>query len=219
MQIDVSLALRYLGAAGAGGDVRRQVERAAEELTARVQPRHWFRDFSLEKRPEGWLLPEAGLLLPGSLADRMLDGCFGVSLLVCTLGAAFDALLRAAQAQDMARAVVLDACGSAYVEAACDVAEEEIAARHPGVYLTDRFSPGYGDLPLSLQGDLLRALDAGRRAGVYVTENAFMVPAKSVSAIVGLAQSPRPARIRGCACCQLRENCSLRERGENCGAS
>ena len=218
MMIDVDQALHYLGASRARGDARAAVESAAEELEQCVAPRYLFKDFSLQKEKDGWLLPEAGLLLPGKLADRMLSGCHHAALLICTLGAAFDTLLRAAQVRDMAKAVLLDACGSAYVEAACDRAEADIARRHPGQYLTDRFSPGYGDLPLDLQDELLRALDAPRKAGVYVTREHWMVPAKSVSAVIGLSDSPRPARIRGCAYCSMRETCPLRERGDTCEA-
>ena len=218
IRIDVDLALRYLGAGQAQGAARADVERTARELEDSVTPRYLFRDFSLESQAEGVLLPEAGLLLPGALAREMLRDCHRASLMLCTLGAAFDSLLRAAQARDMARAVLLDACGSAYVEAACDQAEREIAARHPGLYLTDRFSPGYGDLPLKTQEGLLRALDAPRRMGVHLTEASFMIPAKSVSAVIGLSHTPRPARIRGCAYCQMREKCTLRERGEACAA-
>ena len=84
-------------------------------------------------------------------------------LMLCTIGAGFETLLRAASARDMAKAAMLDACGSAYAEAGCDEAEQAIAARFPEKFLTDRFSPGYGDLPLSLQPALCDALDSQRR--------------------------------------------------------
>ena len=119
----------------------------------------------------------------------------------------------------MARAVALDACGSAYVEAGCDAAEREIRSRFPGMYLTDRFSPGYGDLPLGLQPELLARTDARRRLGVSLTESLLMVPSKSVTAILGISDTPQSARIRGCAYCNLNQTCLLRERGTTCGAS
>ena len=85
-------------------------------------------------------------------------------------------LLRAGQARWMARAALLDACGSAWVEAGCDGAQAEISARFPGLHPTDRFSPGYGDLPLSLQRDICGALDAPRRLGVQVTDSLLLNP-------------------------------------------
>ena len=216
MIIDVDEALRYLGAPHADGEARAAVERVARELEESVAPRYTYRDFDVSEGPEGFFLPAANLTLTGSLAKKMLDGCPRVILLCCTLGEAFDALLRAAQARDMARAVTLDACGSAYVEASCAAAEEAIAARHPGQYLTDRFSPGYGDLPLSLQPLLLQALDAPRRVGVTCTASCLMIPSKSVTAVLGLSDTPRPSRIRGCAFCSMRDHCPYREGGKTC---
>ena len=58
--------------------------------------------------------------------------------------------------------------------------------RSRGLVPTRRYSPGYGDLPLSVQPALLDALDAGRRLGVTLTESLLMVPMKSVTAVVGI---------------------------------
>ena len=116
----------------------------------------------------------------------------------------------------MARAVMLDACGSAWVEAGCDQAEAEVAERFPDLYLTDRFSPGYGDLPLTLQNPICTALDARRHLGICVTESLLMNPSKSVTAVIGLSDRPQAARIRGCEYCSMRENCTLRKGGKTC---
>ena len=59
---------------------------------------------------------------------------------------------------DAGEALLLDACGSALVEQAADLAEAELRAAVPDAFLTDRFSPGYGDLPLALQDAVLRLL-------------------------------------------------------------
>lgn len=216
MKIDVQEALRYLGAQGAEGETLRMTEQVAADLEERLVPRYAYRVFELARTQDGFTLPAADLTLSGELAARMLEISSRAAVLVCTLGAGFDALLRAAQARDMARAVILDACGSAYVEAGCDAAEAEIAARRPGLYLTDRFSPGYGDLPLALQPGLLAAVDAGRRLGVQATDSHLLIPAKTVTAVIGLSDMPQRARIRGCAFCALREDCALRKGGKSC---
>lgn len=217
MRINVSEALRYLGAGNADEETRRAMERTAEDVSLRLSPRFTFRVFCVEHTSAGVLLPEANLLLPGKLAETMLTGCARAVLLCCTLGAEFDRLLRMAQARDMAKAAMLNACGSAYVEAGCEEAEREIAARYPGLYLTDRFSPGYGDLPLSVQPDLLNALNAEKRLGVTLTDTCLMLPAKSVTAVIGLSDTPQPARIRGCGYCTFKGNCAYRERRVRCG--
>lgn len=217
MKPDVDEALRYLGAGGdAPEELRRQVDAAADELAAALQPRYTYKVYGLEHADGGIRLRGSGVVLTGKTAARMLASCDQAALLACTLGSAFDARLLAAQARDMARAVILDACGSAFVEGGCDAAEQELAARFPGRYRTDRFSPGYGDLPLSLQPDICAALDAARRLGLCVTESCLLNPAKSVTAVIGLSDKPQMARIRGCGYCSMRETCNLRKGGKCC---
>ena len=147
----------------------------------------------------------------------MLGECQKAVILLCTIGAGFETRLRALQARDMAKAVIWDACASAWVEQGCDRAETELAAHFPGRFLTDRFSPGYGDLPLALQRDICAALDSERRLGVHVTESLLLNPTKSVTAIIGIARQRQMSRVRGCAYCALRENCTIRKRGNRCG--
>ncbi len=217
MKISRDEALRYLGAAGAGEDTRRAVEAVAGEIEGSFQPQFIYRVFDCAVSPEGVCLPQANLCLPGKMAQRMLSGCHRAALLCCTLGLAFDRLLLKTQSRDMARAVIMDVCGSAYVEAGCDEAEKEIAARYPDLFLTDRFSPGYGDLPLSVQANVLQALDAQRLLGVYALPSFMMAPAKSVTAVIGLSRTPQPARVRGCGYCAMKENCVYRKGGTTCG--
>ena len=210
-------ALRYLGATGADDALRRRAEEAAELAAAHGTPRWRYAVFDVQHTPEGILLPGAGLILPGRTARRMLAESSRAVLLLCTLGLTFDSWLRTLQRQDMALAALADGCGSALVEQGCDLAQEEIVARFPGMYLTDRFSPGYGDLPLSVQPALCRAAGAAS-LGVYVTQSCLMNPQKTVSAVIGLADTPQRARIRGCAFCALRHQCTMRKEGFRCEA-
>ena len=182
----VEEALRYLGAGDAPEDLRRQVAVEAKALSASLRPRFAYRVCELDFQSERILLRGTAVVLTGTTAFRMLGGC--------------------------GRA----ACGSALVEQGCDGAEKELAARFPGQYLTDRFSPGYGDLPLSLQGNICTALDAPRRLGLHVTESSLLNPVKSVTAVVGLSDQPQKARIRGCTYCQMRESCALHKGGNHC---
>ena len=219
MNVDVNQALRFAGVKEPDEMALRAARQAAEQVEKRASPRYTYRVFDTVRTEQGVSLPEAGLLLPGNLAKTMLADCDRAVLLLCTLGAEFDRLLRTAQARDMAQALYMDACGSSFVEQGCDAAEREIAARHPGLCLTDRFSPGYGDLPLALQLDFLRALNGEKRLGVCAAPSFLLNPMKSVTAVIGLADRPQPARIRGCAFCAFKQNCAFRERGMTCASS
>lgn len=216
--VNVDEALRYLGVkSDPDGAVRARLTALAETLRDAIRPRYALRVYAVRSAEQGARLEGSGVTLPGRLAATMLRDCEQAALLVCTLGAAFDAKVRSAQARDMAEAVMLDALGSAWVESGCDEAEKLLAARFPEKFLTDRFSPGYGDLPLTVQPDILAATDAGRQLGVQATESCLMLPQKTVTAVIGIADRPQPARIRGCANCPMRGECDYRKGGTSCG--
>ena len=217
MRPDIDEILRYLRVRGeAPTELRAQVEQAADDLAQSLRPKYTYRAFPLLHTAQGVVLDGSGVTLGGALAAKMLRACDTAALMVCTLGMEFDRRVRALERRDMGGAAILDACGSAWVECGCVLAENEIAARFAPRFLTDRFSPGYGDLPLSLQGAVLRTLDAERRLGVHLNESLQMTPMKTVTAIVGIADEPQPARVRGCAYCTLQKTCEYRKGGTNC---
>ena len=217
MRIPVEEALRYLGIRQADEETRRLAEETAALLEERLCPRYLWRAFRISAEGQEIRLDGTNIRLPGALAAKMLSECESAVLLVCTLGAGFDRMMREWEARDMARAAVMDACGSAWTETVCDEAEKEIRSRFPDRFCTDRFSPGYGDLPLNLQADFLKETDAGRKLGITVNESFLLLPCKSVTAVIGLSSRPQGARIRGCAYCSLTENCEYRKRGSFCG--
>ena len=217
MEPNLEEILRYLRVRGEAPDeLRERVERAAASLAESLSPKSVYRAFPLERTAEGFALAGGGIVLGGVLAEKMLSGCDTAVLLCCTLGMEFERRLRALERRDMGEAAILDACGSAWVEAGCGAVEAEIAERFAPRYLTDRFSPGYGDLPLSLQREVLAALNAEKRLGVHLSESLLMLPSKTVTAVVGVSDVPQPARVRGCGYCSMRENCDYRKGGTTC---
>ena len=80
--------------------------------------------------------------------------------------------------------------GVAAVECVADEAEKTVRLNTAiGEKLTMRFSPGYGDMPLSLSRAIASATDAQRRTGVTVTEGDMLVPSKSVTAVIGIVDA------------------------------
>ena len=210
-------ALLYLGYRS--GDVPPSVEEALEqgekELLSTIRPRAVYRFLPLA---DGQLVG-CSFQPEGRDITALLSDCHQTILMAATLGTGVDTLLLRAEAQDMARAVILDALASVAAEAVCDDLEDylrkELDGR--GLHLTDRFSPGYGDMPLSQQYSLCGALDTQRRIGLTVSKSGFLLPRKSVTALMGVSQRPQVRRVRGCQHCALFRNCSYRKDGKNCG--
>ena len=84
-----------------------------------------------------------------------------------------------------AKALLFQALGAERVEALCDAFCEKLGKEY-GLFAPPRFSPGYGDLPLSLQKDILPLLEAGKYLGVSLGEGFLMSPTKTVTAFVAL---------------------------------
>lgn len=195
------------------------VRACADEVRRAAVPRWRSVVLAVLGEDEEGVRLEGGLTLPGRSIRDHLRGCDRAAVFCATLSAPVDALLRRAQAEDMARALVLDCCASTAVEELCDRVEEEIRAGFPGCSFPHRFSPGYGDLPIQLQGELLALLDAPRRIGLCASERHILTPRKSVTAILGISREALPpVEERSCQRCFLRGRCQYRLRGKTCGS-
>lgn len=204
-------AVRYLGGAGLPLDGRMEalLDECEQALLRVIQPKYLYRVVDLPQEE----------FLQGEDIRRHLDGCARAVLLCATLGADADRLIRVSQVTDMSRAVVLDSLASAAVEQVCAAVDTLLAEKFPEQYFTFRFSPGYGDYPIAMQQAFLRTLDAPRKIGLTMNESYLLIPSKSVTAVMGMSDSPVPRRRRGCAVCNLRESCAYRRKGSHCGFS
>lgn len=218
-QLNIDEVLRYMGCPPDRADpaTRALAEDCAAQVLQTVTPRWTYRVFDLDFEEGGVRM--GGLLLPGEDLRTHLKGCERAALFCATLGAGADALIRRAESGDMARALALDCAAAAAVEEVCDRIELELQALFPGCSFPFRYSPGYGDLPLTLQGDLLALLDAPRRVGLTASASNILLPRKSVTAILGVAQSPIERKSRSCLGCPAHDSCQYRKSGGHCGIS
>lgn len=217
-RVDTDEVLRYMGCPPekAGEELRALVEDCSRELLAAVHPRWAWREVSLTHEAEGVRL-ESGLLLSGTDLKSHLAGCQRAAVFCAALGAEVDTLIRRAERRDMTRALALDCCASAAVEELCDQIELELQSKFPGCFFPYRYSPGYGDLPLEIQGELLDLLDAPRRVGLCANESFLLTPRKSVTAILGISENQLEPTHRSCLGCPAREGCQYRKAGGHCG--
>ena len=141
------------------------------------------------------------LPLTGQSIRRHLDGCTEAILLCGTLGSGVDQLIRREMLLHPARALAVNGCAAALLEARLDDTCAKLAQtlHAENLTLTSRFSPGYGDLPLSLQEPLLALLEA-YRIGLTLNAGGQLQPEKSVTALCGIGASTQTARGCGHAC-------------------
>lgn len=121
--------------------------------------------------------------LPFSSADltRCLQGAREAYLFAATLGHEVDRIIRKYTVLSAANLLIVQAIAATAIEQYID---DETASW--GEKLLPRYSPGYGDLPLSVQPTFLAALDPKGTLGITLTETMLMIPSKSVTAIIGI---------------------------------
>ena len=174
------------------------LDKCENELLKAIEPRFIYKFFPINEVNNTIQVENTSLVLTGNSILNHLKGCYGVILLSATL--------------------ILDSMASTAIEQVCDAAEKEIKEKiNKDNFMTWRFSPGYGDLPITLQREFVRVTDAEKRIGLTVNEGGILLPRKSVTAIIGLSKEPIPKQRRGCAYCNMNKTCQFRRGGTHCG--
>lgn len=213
----ISEAARLLGA---GGDIPAELEtwirEAYQKLKDASTPRGVWGFFDIEAGADHVDF-NAGFRIEGRDLAGILRGCSRAVLVAATLGQQVDKLINRLQATSMSEAVVLDACASVEAELYCDEVENEaMRSLGGGEYLTMRYSPGYGDVPLAESAKILSALGAMGKIGLTATESGMLLPIKSITAVIGVANERRD-RKRDCSLCGSSGSCPYKKRGDHCG--
>ena len=173
-----------------------------------------------------WFEPElkdgvvhlGGIVLTGKDIHRHLSSCEYCVVLAVTAGMGVERELLRLQRVSMTDAVIFDACANAYVESMADYVESLIVsdARQKGMYTNYRYSPGYGDFPIQAQLDIIPALGCEKKIGLTVTDNAIMIPHKSVTAIIGVFADKPECIPHNCENCNMYDKCNIRKVGGKC---
>ena len=114
---------------------------------------------------------------------KNLQGCNSAIILAVTAGIGVDRLLGRLNMLSQSKHFITDALSSAAVESFCDYVNQAIDDKYE---TKPRFSPGYGDLPLEIQPDILKLLSADRTLGITLNNSLLMTPVKSITAIIGV---------------------------------
>ncbi|MCI2047203.1 MAG: methionine synthase [Faecalibacterium sp.] len=208
-KLDLAAAARFYGVRGEDAQALALLQQWAPVIRRAAAPRMVWASFSVGGQQT---------LLAGEDIAAHLQGCGSFVLLGVTLGTGADAAVRRAGVGDVAAGAAADALASALAEQCCDAAEAFLKEHYAdeGLFLTGRFSPGYGDWPLAAQKRIAALLDLPKMLGVTVTQTNLMLPRKSVTAAMGLAHHPVNGKLAGCAHCALQGRCEYRRKGQTC---
>ena len=109
-----------------------------------------------------------------------LEGCSEVVLFAATVGPMIDRIIKKYNKLDPVKALFMQAIGAERVETLCNMFCDTYPEK-----LRPRFSPGFGDLPLSIQPEVLAVTNAAKNLSITIDKGFLMSPSKSVTAFAG----------------------------------
>jgi hypothetical protein len=148
------------------------------------------------------IILENTTLVVGKKVAAALRNSTGVALFVGTCGEKVELLSKQLMHEKhLLESLIVDLIGSEIAEEVAAIVHKEIEniAAGSGLKVTNRYSPGYCNWPVSDQQKLFSLLK-GKTGGVRLTNSSLMIPIKSVSGIIGIGES-MAHRSYACAKC------------------
>ena len=246
-KIDRTEVLRYLQSSKDLKDenINRLIDEATAEIKKLINFRYIYQKFPIEKTKNGIKVKGTTLILKGNSIQKHLENSKEIYIMAATLGSQIDKKISYYEKISVTKSMIFDACATTAIEEGCDQIEAEIkekvlAAGNEAI--TFRYSPGYGDLGIDIQKEVLRILKAPKKIGLTASKYNMLLPTKSVTAIIGVVEekiekNKKEAKNieteneeknlenrdlefeeRHCKNCLLYEDCELRRKGIYCGA-
>lgn len=181
---DKKMALRFMGCKELSDSLEEVYEKSLQEYKKAAVFKAVYRETSVTFFGEKGIRFDFGEIESADLRKN-LESCSSAFIFAATSGSGVDRLILKHTKLSPACVMVTDCIASSGIEVFCDLINDEM---RNGRKLKPRYSPGYGDVSLTCQSDILSFLDAYRKIGLTLTETYLMTPIKSVTAIVGIVE-------------------------------
>jgi hypothetical protein len=160
----------------------------------------------IEQVHGSYAMIEGSIAFKSEVIAGLLENCNKVAVFLTTIGGYLEEMVnQLAEDKFVLQAAVLDAIGSGAVEKLANTVQKMVGdeASTEGLYMSQRFSPGYCDWNVEQQRMVFQAMD-GDSVGIKLTEECLMLPRKSVSGIIGIGPS-EVAEYNPCRTCNKRD--------------
>lgn len=222
--IDISKeeVLRYLEYKGQHIDnnLNDLIDDCIKMTKEKINPRYYLRVYPIlrdkDNSSKSIFLKDSSLKFESNDLYKLLYKCDECIILATTLGINIEKEIRKYSYTDLTKSIVLDACATTSIEELCDSIERTLSKElnKEGKYLTIRYSPGYGDLSIESNRDIIDTLNFNKNLGLTITSNSIMIPRKSVIAIIGITSEKIKNENKKCTMCSNYTNCRYRKGDE-----
>ena len=198
--------LRYAGCKEANSEIAALVKSCIAEIKDKLTYKVCYRQFEVKIHDD--ICDFGAFTLRSKNLALNLKESESAILFAATVGVEIDRLIAKYGRISPSKALMFQAIGAERIEALCDNFCADISKEY-NVGTKPRFSPGYGDLPLTSQKDIFAVLSPEKHIGLTLTDSLLMSPSKSVTAIVGLGDKKENTITNKCALCDKRD-CTFR---------
>lgn len=190
------------------------IDNAIFDALIYIKPCGNFNVFEYDYKNSNIFFDNKRIFLTGNSIKKHLDLCEKVAVLALTVGEDIEnEITRLSENGEYSHALLLDAAATEAVEEAADLMEKVIEreAHREGFFMTRRFSPGYGDFPITAQTEILN-LASGKDIKISLSTSLMLMPRKSITAIIGFKREKCMERKKNCDNCN-NFNCEFRNKG------
>lgn len=224
IKIDKSEVLRYLEYKGQeiSSDLDNTINNCIQITKERINPRYILRVYPILKNKEESSreikLEGTNVILKSKDIENLLKDCDSCAVVASTLGIDIEKEIRKYSYTELTKSIIIDACATTAIEEICDTIQNNLQEelKKQGKYITYRYSPGYGDLSINVNEDIISMLNASKEIGLTITEKGIMLPRKSVIAIIGISQNKIKKDKKSCSDCLNKHSCKYRKGDDSC---
>jgi len=167
-----------------------RVEKAFRDAERLIEAKGIYIIRRIKTKGDPITLQDSTTSLEGFSAANLLKNSFAVIFMAVTIGSGLENLAgQYTKEKQFESALVLDTIGSEAAEASANALNSYLLtlARQAKKSLTQRFSPGYGDLPLKFQKDMFKELSL-EGLNIVLDKKFILFPRKTVTAILGVEE-------------------------------
>lgn len=203
--------LRYAGVRENVPQIADLLDECVSEIEGRLTYKVCYAEFPISIRDNTVDLSFAAI--DSVDLKKSLKKCNRAVVFGATVGIVIDRLIAKYGITSPAKALMLQAIGAERIEALCECFCNDFSNKLEvrGKALNPRFSPGYGDLPLSFQKEVFTVLDCAKNIGLTLNGSLLMSPSKSVTAIAGIVDKKECVAAQGCNSCS-KADCGYRRK-------
>ena len=224
ININENEVLRYLEYKGQkiSDNLKNTIDECIKITKGKINPRYILRVYPIlreNSNRDEIHIKGSNLKLNSKDLYNLLDNCNECIIMIATLGIDIEKEIKKYSYLELTKSIIIDACATTAIEEACDLIQNNIEEelKNQGKYITMRYSPGYGDLPIEVNKEIINLLNSQKEIGLTITESGIMIPRKSVVAIIGITPNIVNKVNKSCLNCSNQLTCKYKKGDGNYG--